>query len=329
MSRGDWIRVERLPRAHRQCPVCHNDHVCMIHKDWHAAICFRVREGAKTDRQGEPIAARDGMGWVHDLRSEIEVATPPVRIKPEKPPSLDCDARARKVWRACDWVVLCELSEATGIPPLALEMLAPGFDKEHWGWAFPMRDHARRIIGFRVRTRGGRKFAIAGSRNGLFIPDTYHRKVRHLCIAEGPTDTAALLSAGLCTIGRSHNTGGVELIQRLLQRQVHKPEVLIVADRDDAGGEGARKLAREIFWQTNGLKVIQPPEGINDARQWLLDKGMTAKTVKAMASLKRYWRKEDVREEAGGRSEDRGQEDPLVVAATSGRTGGHHGQPVF
>ena len=57
-----------------------------------------------------------------------------------------------------------------------------------------MTDVDGNVWGIRIRRPDGAKFSIKGGKEGLFIPEEFGGD--RLLIAEGPTDTAALLDLG-------------------------------------------------------------------------------------------------------------------------------------
>jgi hypothetical protein len=119
------------------------------------------------------------------------------------------------------------------------------------------------ICGIRLRFDDGRKKAVRGSREGLIVPNQPERG-GVLCIAEGPTDTAALLSIGLWAIGRPSCNGAVEATKRYIEAHVPS-RVVIIADHDEPGRLGAIRLAIEIGTR----EIYQPPVGVKDAREWV------------------------------------------------------------
>ena len=100
-----------------------------------------------------------------------------------------------------------------------------------------------------------------------------------LFIAEGESDTAALLSIGLDAIGRPGCRGGSRLVLRFV-RDAHPREVVIVADADEAGLDGARHLARSLTPYSRAVRVFVPPSEDGDARAWVRE-GATASDVNA------------------------------------------------
>lgn len=144
--------------------------------------------------------------------------------------------------------------------------------------AFSMRDAAGDVVGIRLRSRNGRKWAIRGSRNGLFTPVTPPPSGRIL-VCEGPTDTAALLTLGYQAIGRPSCSGGRALIVDFVRRHRVR-DVAIVADGDDPGRRGAADLATAIVAYVRAVRIINPPAGIKDARAWKAA-GLTAADLDA------------------------------------------------
>lgn len=106
-------------------------------------------------------------------------------------------------------------------------------------WAFPMRDHLRRMIGIRLRDDNGKKFAVKGSKQGLFIPQSTPQAT--LFVTEGPTDCAALLSMGLYAVGKPAAMANPDEIVKFIHRWRIR-RVVVIADNDRAGLSGAQKL---------------------------------------------------------------------------------------
>jgi DNA primase len=153
-----------------------------------------------------------------------------------------------------------------GVSINSLRRLGIGWSKDHKAWTFPMGDARGRVTGIRLRLPSGRKLSIKGSKEGLFLPDDLHAGGR-LLIAEGPTDTAALLDLGFDAVGRPSCTGGTKHIVALAKRL--KPvEIAIVADGDGPGQRGADRLAVALLAYVPIVRVVIPPPGVKDARDW-------------------------------------------------------------
>jgi phage/plasmid primase-like uncharacterized protein len=128
-----------------------------------------------------------------------------------------------------------------------------------------MRNANREIIGLRTRHADGHKESVQGSRSGLFMA-LDQDPCDPLLIAEGPTDTAALLELGFDAVGRpSCNGGGDYLVPLVANRRI-----VIVADDDVPGWAGANALAAKLHRGCTSIKIVTPPY-CKDAREWCKD----------------------------------------------------------
>jgi hypothetical protein len=141
-------------------------------------------------------------------------------------------------------------------------------------------------IGIRLRAEDGHKWAVAGSHNGLFWPDDLIGG-RPLLICEGPTDTAAMLDLGCDAIGRPSCTGAVDMVIEVV-RHLRCRDVIVVADADGPGIEGADRLAQAMTEAGRRPKVIRPLRG-KDARTWVWA-GATRAVVDTVVANALYWR---------------------------------------
>lgn len=265
-GRDDWRRVsKRYP-----CPICHKPDWCAVSVDGAVALCKRIES---PNLIGEA-------GWLHRLQDGERTAGRSIgRLRFAIPSSDGANLdRLNAKYRAS--VALSELerlSHELGVSVESLQRLGVGWCG--WGWTFPMTDISRSLRGIRVRKRNGIKLAVTGSRDGLFIPDpqddldtldaldTSPGGVPPLLICEGPTDTAALLDLGFDVVGRPSCRGGSALLVDLVRRR-RPDEVVIVADGDGAGRQGAESLASVLVVHVPAVRVIRPPRGIKDARAW-------------------------------------------------------------
>jgi hypothetical protein len=165
------------------------------------------------------------------------------------------------------------LARKLGVTLKSLEALHVGYSVQHRAYSFPMTGEHRRVCGIRLRTDDGRKFSVKGGKEGLFIPsgvgpDCPFGGGGELVICEGPTDCAALFDLDMNVIGRPSCSGGAGLIVDLVQ-DWHPDEVSIIADADAPGQRGARYLAaRLVGYVPNGVRIVTPPSGAKDAREW-------------------------------------------------------------
>jgi hypothetical protein len=253
-----WLRVSRQAL----CPVCEKPDWCSVTSDGQAVCCMRV----PSDRK-----ARNG-GWIHRIGATADSRSlPPPQ---DRKLMLDCAAYHAALRRRWDWRWNDGLAMDLGVDPDALELLQPAFDAANNAFAFPMRDGAGAVVGIRLRSREGRKWAVRGSREGLFYSPALAQSVEPLVICEGPTDTAAALSLGLLAVGRPSCTSGADVLAALCQR-LGVRKVVMLADCDAPhrrpdgsiwypGRDGAQAFARALrrMWC-----MVLPPA--KDVREWL------------------------------------------------------------
>lgn len=242
------------------CPICKKPDWCGYSD--RVAVCMRV-ESSQPAKNG---------GWVHRLNEHIRL--PPVRVAPKKEkPIHDFTQLAAQQRHAISWSRVCKHAEELGVTPESLDALAIGYDLAKEAYAFPMFDADEKIIGIRLRNVTGRKWAITGSRVGLFYDRLIPPSNRTAYICEGPTDTAAMITLGFWAVGRAACLGQAEQLKALLRR-LGVNKIVVVADNDDPktgprgefypGREGAEKLITDLKIQA---KMILPPA--KDIRAWL------------------------------------------------------------
>jgi hypothetical protein len=239
----------------------------LIAADGGAAICARV-ESPK--RCGEA-------GWLHRFNEHLPRARKFVRsvhIGSATGASLDLARFAATCQAAIDPGRLHQLALSLGLSVKSLRLLGIGWSAEHRAWSFPMVNPDGNVLGIRLRYPNGRKLAVRGSKAGLHIPaGTAFRPGERMLIAEGPTDAAALLDMGFfAAVGRYSCLGDLRLLAELTRRW-RPGDVAIVADRDEPGRRGAADLASVLAAYTPAVRIIEPPEGVKDARQWLRSGG--------------------------------------------------------
>ena len=276
-----WIRI-KPGSAFPVCTVCGKPDWCTVNPQDGKACCMRV-ESIKPAKNG---------GWFHPL----QVGSVPTK----KPVSDQRRPKTVKVEDLCRMVLQCrcdnpvDLAATLGVSVKSLKRLEVGFDGKNW--MFPMRNGYNCIVGIRLRTESGRKFAVTGSKNGLFWPTGVNVASREvLFICEGSTDCAALLDMGFEAIGRPSCSGGVEDIKQFLYHADRT--VVIMSDKDapqtspdgrqfTPGQDGTERLAKEIKSLVRSVKVIEPCKG-KDARQWKRA-GATKEIVMAVVKNARF-----------------------------------------
>ena len=130
------------------------------------------------------------------------------------------------------------LVQTTGLSKQGLVDMQVGWSAKKSAYTFPMRASNGAVIGIRLRTPDGNKFAVKGAGAGLFYvgEPPSHGSVY---VAEGPTDTLALHQIGLPAVGRPSCNGGGILLTKML---CWKHDVVIVADNDKPGKQGQSPL---------------------------------------------------------------------------------------
>jgi len=259
-----YTRVSKL----NPCPVCKKPDWCRVFADgW--VECMRVQ----SDRP-----AKSG-GWMHSQR---ELSPGPSRFTPPQPrvavPTINATKLMRD-WRAkTERGLLGDLALELGLSVAVLEAAGAAWATPHAAWAFPMCDGNGNILGIRLRANDGRKWAVRGSRQGIFLgnwnkfllqmesdstcgltapDDTAHptdsvglatgrnSSCRPLFVCEGPTDTAAALELGLFAVGRPNCCcGGAEI--KVFARRHQCNRVVMISDNDKPGLDGACKVGAEI-----------------------------------------------------------------------------------
>lgn len=281
-----WLRVKR----HNPCKICSKPDWCLVAADGTAAICTRTPNAHE-------VKGRHGafVGYLHRLNGS---ESPPPRTSdvPEPPTRHDLPDLARRYETNCTERRIGIIAKGLGVSAASLRRLRTGWPYTEQDVAsFPMVDAMGRVIGIRLRTDQGRKFAVSGGRNGMFIP-TGTADDGMLLICEGPTSCAALLDLGFDAVGRPSCSGGGALLAAWL-RKGQRRDVVIVGDHDTKkvrgdgstfypGQEGADRLASELRACCKSVRVIVPPFN-KDARDWLAA-GATRAVVMAVIHAANY-----------------------------------------
>jgi hypothetical protein len=130
-------------------------------------------------------------------------------------------------------------------------------------FSFPMVSTASVVVGIRLRTSDGFKYAVTGSRQGLFIPAALPAD-GPLLVTEGPSDLCVALDLGFAAIGRP----SCNALVTETAKSVRGRDVVIVADTDEPGKLGAERLARRLALVCSSLKIVLPPTEHKDLRKW-------------------------------------------------------------
>lgn len=232
---NDWKKVTRK----EPCIICDKPDWCCIGNLF--ACCMRV-ESSKPCANG---------GWLHPLDSEPKPFVPKPKLI--EPPKINVTRLMAGFQSETMPHWIDDLSRELSVSSDSLRSLDVAWASAHEAWAFPMRDGYGDPIGIRLRTKGGSKFAVTGSRQGIFISS--YQPLPELYICEGPTDTAAMLSIGCYAIGRPSCLGCDAMIQDFIREKKIR-QVIIVADSDEPGQRGAEKLQNYLRVKS---KIWTPP----------------------------------------------------------------------
>ena len=239
-----YTRVTKL----NPCPVCKKPDWCRVFADgW--VECMRVQ----SDRP-----AKSG-GFLHCQRQLSP--GPAVAVKPRwtPPPPINATKLHRYWLAATTPTQLAEFAAALGLSVAALVTANAAWAAPHSAWAFPMCDGHGNILGIRLRANDGRKFAVRGSKQGIFIAKVPPQPTLFVC--EGPTDTAAAVELGLFAVGRPNCCcGGADIKIFARRHQCHR--VVVVSDNDKPGLDGARKVGTEI--QLPFAVYVPPAKDLRD-----------------------------------------------------------------
>jgi hypothetical protein len=154
--------------------------------------------------------------------------------------------------------------------------------------AAPMYGSSPEPIGVRLRADDGRKWAMSGSRNGLFGLNGPVEVRDALYLPEGMTDTAALVGLGLWAVGRPSCTGGRDLVRAFVRCVPRSTSIVVVSDADLPGRRGAAVLCDELTTDGRRVRMIAPPPGFKDVREWIAS-GATRDAVEFVARSRAIW----------------------------------------
>jgi hypothetical protein len=222
------LSFRRVSKA-SPCPQCGKPDWCTVGD--YGVVCMRI-QSARPVKNG---------GWFHPFDSAR--GQPPPRPWVERQtPRINATAMHRAWLANTKAEALAAFAAELGISAPALAAVGAAWAPQYAAWAFPMCDGYGDVIGIRLRNERG-KFAVRGSRQGIFLAQVPAQKTLFVC--EGPTDTAAAIDLGFFAAGRPNCCcGGLEI--RTYARRHECAKAVVVSDNDKPGLDGARKVGAEL-----------------------------------------------------------------------------------
>jgi hypothetical protein len=180
-------------------------------------------------------------GWMH-WQGQLSPGPPLSSMPRYSPPTINATKLMREWTAATPVTALAEFAASLGVSTPSLVAVGAAWAPPHSAWAFPMCDGYGNVVGIRLRNDRG-KFAVRGSRQGIFLANVPAQKTVFVC--EGPTDTAAAVELGLFAAGRPNCCcGGAEIKVFAHRHDVHR--AVVISDNDKPGLDGARKVGGEL-----------------------------------------------------------------------------------
>ena len=134
-----------------------------------------------------------------------------------------------------------KLYEAWSVSPFTLEDIGI-FWKENKYW-IPMWDAPGSICGVQYQYMDGFKINAAGSKLGIFCGTLRFEPFEPVFMTEGCSDFACLYDMGFQGFGRPSCNGAIDIIIKTLEdRTTTTNKLIVIADNDSPGIEGANKL---------------------------------------------------------------------------------------
>lgn len=247
---SEWLRVSRR----KPCAVCSRSDWCTVSANGSVACCMRV-ESSKQLHNG---------GWLHRLCENGDWQgsyVGRVAVVERRTPK-DFGRLAERYERAACDAKVARFAGELSVSFESLRRLHVGWDGT--AWTFPMTSASGTVTGIRRRFPDGRKLSVKGGREGLFVPNGLPERGA-LLVCEGPTDCAALLTLYSPAIGRPSCRGGVRLLCEFCRGR----PVVVLADGDEPGRIGASVLAQALRLYCLSVRIVRPPLGMKDTREWV------------------------------------------------------------
>lgn len=290
-----WKSVTR----HSPCRICGGPDNCKVSDDGGAVWCGRVADGSVRQNAGGQYLHRltdsrpQGLAARYEHPSHRRQRASRQQDRERSRAVIDWQWETRLTLRHLHLPrKRQELADKLGVSAAALERLRVGWSGRYDCWTFPERNAAGQIIGLSRRYPDGAKKQWPGGQRGLTFARDWLADSGSVFLVEGGSDTAAMLSVGLCAIGRPSNTGGVDLLIRLLSDLPDDRDVFVIGENDHKpheslkpsvqarhkpecegcsecwpGQHGAMETARKLADALQRpVEVVYPPDGSKDVR---------------------------------------------------------------
>lgn len=236
------------------CPICEKPDWCGVHESG-AVRCMRIQSDNESNG-----------GWIHN-ESENPLPRPPRR---HRKPRYESPAFDAPLW----WRAVRFVARPHRLTSWAAQLGLPTWTIDHMGactiggmLCFPMYDGRGRVCGIRTRSRSGNKWAIEGSKAGVFLP-TWHDPDLPPMVCEGPTDSCAAMAFGYEPIGRPSCSGSVvHVIDTCKRFEYDRATICADIDTKGQGVAGAQKLAQAMRQKGIAVRMVTPT-GHKDLREW-------------------------------------------------------------
>lgn len=164
-----------------------------------------------------------------------------------------------------------------------LKRMFIGWSREHNAITWSLVDEFSRVVEIRLTPLSREEeWSIGSGVNGMLVPTGTTAPIKRLFLAQGPTDTAALLSRGYSVIGRSSDSADTDF-ECYVVRTLIPSECVIVTARGEAALESAQRRADDLTSYCRNVRILVLPQGFDTASAWL-QSGITAADVEEAVS---------------------------------------------
>lgn len=261
------LNIKNIIRVNKDypCPICGHYDWCGISEDETLAFCPRIYEGS--------LGVYGSWGYIHKIAKNKRGKIPYRKVKPT--------TKYKVNWKLLQGLYIQNYRNKYG--GSGEDIFETGWDGK--AYTYPLYNDERVMTGIQRIFPDRNKLMIKGSKDGIFWPKELEFD-NYLLICEGLSDTKTASELGYEAVGRLSCTNGHKILLALLEKK-KKCKPIIVADRDDVGIKGARKLA-EALLNINPASILIPP--CSDLRAWY-NVGLTRNKLDLnIKTIERYWK---------------------------------------